>query len=113
MKTRGLFLAAALGFAILPGCIRSRAVITSEPSGADVTMNGMYRGRTPVTIPFGWYWHYDFTLGKEGYQKLEARERFHAPVWCWIPMDLVMEIIPLNFYDTKRRNYVLLPAEKP
>jgi hypothetical protein len=113
MRRWNLFLLAALGFAALPGCIRSRVIITSAPSGVDVTMNDMYRGRTPITIPFGWYWYYDFKLEKEGYQKIEARERFHTPIWCWIPMDLVMEAIPLNFHDTKHRHYALLPAEKP
>ncbi len=95
------------------GCIRSRVVVTSEPTDADITVNGNYRGRTPITIPFGWYWYYDFKVEKEEYKPLTARERFHAPVWFYIPFDLIMEAIPLRIYDTKYRHYVLVPEAKP
>ena len=95
------------------GCIRSRVVVTSEPTGADITVNGTYRGRTPITIPFGWYWYYDFEVDKEGYEPLKARERFRAPVWFYIPFDLIMEAIPLRIYDTKHRHYPLIPKATP
>ena len=36
------------------GCIRSKAVITSDPSEAMVWWNDTYRGRTPIEIPFIW-----------------------------------------------------------
>ncbi|MBN1899736.1 PEGA domain-containing protein [Candidatus Sumerlaeota bacterium] len=98
---------------ITSGCIRSRVVVTSQPSGADVTINNAYRGKTPIIVPFGWYWYYDFVIEKEGYQKIKVLERFHTPVWCWIPLDLVMEAIPINFYDTKHRKYTLKPVETP
>jgi len=103
----------ALCMALFSGCLRSRVIVTSEPPGADVTINNTYRGRTPVTVPFGWYWYYDFNLEKEGYQSLEARERFHTPIWCWMPLDLVAEATPLLLYDTKHRHYVLKPLESP
>ena len=95
------------------GCIRSRVIVTSQPSGADITMNGVYRGQTPITIPFGWYWFYDFEVEKEGFQKLESRERFKAPVWFYIPFDLFLEAMPFRIYDTKRLNYSLVPSEVP
>ena len=95
------------------GCIRSRVIVTSNPSGADVTINNVYRGRTPLIAPFGWYWYYDFVIEKEGYRKIRTQERFRAPFWAVMPLDLVMEAIPINFYDTKRRNYQLKPVEAP
>ena len=101
------------GVLSVSGCIRSRVILTSKPSGADVTMNNVYWGRTPIIIPFGWYWYYDFVLEKEGFQKLKKRERLHAPFWCWIPLDLVMEAIPLRFYDNKHLKYTLKPVEVP
>ena len=97
----------------LSSCIRSRVVVRSTPSEAHVTMNDAYRGKTPITIPFGWYWFYDFEVEKEGYQTLESRERFRAPVWFYIPFDLVMEIMPFRIYDTKELDYVLVPEESP
>lgn len=113
MKKILLYLVFFSGLLFISGCIRSRVVVTSQPSGADVTVNNVYRGRTPITIPFGWYWYYDFEIEKQGYQKTRIQERFRAPLWCWMPLDLVMEAIPLNFYDTKHRKYVLKSVEVP
>ena len=93
-------------------CIRSRVVITSDPTGADVTFNKMPRGRTPVTIPINWYWYYDIKMEKPGYEPLATTERFYAPVWFYMPLDLIMEAIPIPIYDTKKRHYVLAPSEE-
>lgn len=100
------------GSSLLTGCIRSRVKITSEPSGAEVIWRGKPYGATPVTIPFIWYWHYDFALEKPGYKRLDVVERFTTPPWFMVPLDLFMEIIPVPFTDTRERNYVLEPAEK-
>mgnify|MGYP006279752949 FL=1 len=110
MKRILLFAVILILISIVSGCIRSRVVVTSEPSGADLTMNNTYRGRTPLTIPFAWYWYYDFEVEKEGYRRLESRERFKAPVWFWMPFDLVCEAMPFNIYDTKRLHYSLTPS---
>jgi len=94
-----LFLAVALAAA---GCVRSKAVITSDPPGADVHMNDIHVGRTPVEVPFTWYWYYDFKAEKEGYEATVQRERFRAPVYLWFPLDFVMELVPARITDTKR-----------
>lgn len=98
--------------AVLTGCIRSRVNITSDPPGAEVLWRGQPYGATPITIPFIWYWHYDFTLEKPGYKRLEVMERFRTPPWFLMPLDLVMEAIPVPIPDTRNRHYVLEPAEK-
>ncbi len=100
----------------LCGCIRSRVIVTSDPVGADVTMNNVYRGKTPVEIPFAWYWYYSFDLTKEGYEPVSVRERFHPPVYFMMPLDFVAEAAPFPLYDTKRRHYVMVarpPQEAP
>lgn len=99
-----------LGF--LSGCIRSRVIITSDPPGAEVKFNNVPRGRTPITIPFIWYWYYDVELEKEGYEKIVTKERFRAPVWFYIPFDFFMEALPFPIYDTKYRHYVLTPKKE-
>jgi hypothetical protein len=97
-----------LAFSInLAGCIRSRVVITSEPSEAEVIWRGKPYGATPIEIPFIWYWHYDFVLEKPGFHSLSVEERFRAPPWFLMPVDLFMEIIPVPFNDTRNRHYVL------
>ncbi len=100
-----------LALVMLTGCIRSRVIITSEPPGADVTFKRTYRGRTPITIPIIWYWFYEIKLEKEGYETIETRERFHAPVWFYMPLDLIAEAMPFPIYDTKRLDYTMIPEE--
>lgn len=108
-----LMLAAALIFAgALGGCLRSRVHITSEPAGAEVIWRGKPYGATPVTIPFIWYWYYDFALEKPGYKRLDVQERFRTPPWFLMPLDIVMEIVPVPIPDNRYRHYVLEPAEK-
>ena len=99
-----LFLAVTLS---LTGCIRSRVVITSEPSEAEVIWRGKPYGATPIEIPFIWYWSYDFVLEKPGFRSQAVEERFRTPPWFLMPVDLLMEIIPVPFYDTRNRHYVL------
>ena len=111
MKRWGLWLGLFLALILLWGCIRSRVVVTSDPTGADVTMNNVYRGRTPITIQFAWYWYYDFKVEKEGFRPVTARERFHAPPWFYIPFDLVMEVMPFRISDVRYRHYSLTQAE--
>lgn len=94
------------------GCIRSRVVITTDPPGADITCNNEYRGASPMTIPIIWYWFYDFEIEKEGYERIFTRERFHAPVWTYMPLDLIVEALPFPLYDTKNRHYILIAEEE-
>lgn len=96
----------------LTGCIRSRVTITSEPAGAEVFWRGERRGPTPITIPFEWYWHYDYRLEKEGFEPVEVVDRFRTPPWFLMPLDLLMELVPVPIPDNRRRHYVLKPAER-
>lgn len=100
-----------LALCLLPaaGCIRSRVTITSEPTGAEVMWRGKPYAATPVTIPFIWYWYYDFSLEKPGYKRLDVRERFRTPPWFIFPLDLFMEILPVPIPDKRERHYVLEP----
>jgi hypothetical protein len=85
--------------------------ITSEPSGAEVVWRGEPYGATPITIPFIWYWHYDVALEKPGYQRLEADEHFRTPPWFALPLDLLMEAVPVPIGDTRHRHYALKPVQ--
>jgi hypothetical protein len=110
LRTLPLILLALASAGALSGCIRSRVTISSEPAGAEVIWRGQPYGATPVTIPIIWYWYYDFALEKPGYQRLEVTERFRTPPWFLMPLDLVMELVPIPISDTRERNYPLTPA---
>jgi len=104
-----LLLIAAIGLLIFPGAIRKVATITSEPSGAKVWINGKYRGKTPVEIPYNWNWYYDFTLKMDGYQDFCIRERFYAPARHWIPLDFFVEVAPVRSEEPQWRHYKMTP----
>jgi len=104
--------AALLVLVVSTACIRSRAVIRSEPSDARVTVNYIERGHTPIEIPVIWYWWYKIQLEKEGYRPLERDERFWAPPWAVLPFDLLAEAVPVPIPNTYRRDYVLEPLER-
>jgi hypothetical protein len=94
------------------GCIRSRVVIHSEPEGTEVVWRGKPYGATPVTIPFIWYWHYDYSIQKPGYKTINIDDDyFRTPPWFLMPTDLFMELIPIPIHDTRTRNYVLEPVK--
>lgn len=98
--------------ALSTGCIRSKVIITSEPSGAEVIWRDEYRGPTPIEIPIIWYWYYDYTIEKEGYKPVVVLERIRTMPWFLMPLDLIAEIIPVPIPDTRRRHYVLEPIEE-
>jgi hypothetical protein len=94
------------------GCIRSRIVVESEPSGAAVKFDNQDYGDTPVTIPFIWYWYHDVEVSKEGFEPSKASEYLATPPWFLFPLDLFAEAIPVPFYDTRHFKYTLKPAPK-
>lgn len=111
--TRPFALFLVLLTAVLPttGCIRSKVLVTSEPPGAVVTMNGSNLGTTPTARPFAWYWFYDFEARKEGYETRSIRKRFSPPFYMMPGPDFILELLPVNIHDTKRVHFVLEPAQ--
>jgi hypothetical protein len=93
------------------GCIRSTVRFDSSPQGADLFVNEQLKGRTPVDMPFIWYWFYDVRLEKEGYKTLKAQERFRTPWYAVFPLDFFAEAAPFPIYDRRSRSYTLTPAE--
>jgi hypothetical protein len=93
------------------GCVRSKAVVTSDPPGADIRMNDIHFGTTPLEIPFTWYWYYDFQAELDGHETLVQRERFRPPPYLAFPLDFVMEAVPFVVRDTKEVHLVLTPAD--
>ncbi len=93
----------------LSGCIRKMATITSDPPCARVTVNGTYRGETPVEMPYNWNWFYDMKVEKEGHVPYVIRERFYAPPQHWIPIDFIVELLPIRSPEPQWRHYQLTP----
>lgn len=91
------------------GCIRQQLIIKSDPPGAEIFLNDKREGRTPYDKPFLWYGSYRVTLGKDGYQRLDDHVTLRSPWYLWIPLDLVVELLPFPVRDTKVLSYQLKP----
>lgn len=96
---------------LLSGCgVQREMVLTSNPKGALVYLNGEEIGRTPVTYDFLWYGKYDVVLRKEGYVTARTTTKVNPPWWQWIPFDFFAELVPARLRDKQTFTYTLLPA---
>lgn len=70
-------------------------------------MNDKRLGTTPYAYDFEWYGWHRLTLNKPGYERLDDHVQLLAPTYLWIPLDLVMELLPFPIRDTKILSYTL------
>ena len=100
-----LFLVPLLG----GGCIERTLTVQSNPQGSLVTLNGQEVGRTPFTRDFIWYGKYDVEVRKDGYETLKTATAVREPWYQWIPIDLVVELLPFMIHDDHTIHYSLTP----
>jgi hypothetical protein len=95
---------------LLTGCVERLLLIRSEPSGADVMVDGERRGRTPYTLTYDHYGTREVTVAKPGYRTHRKNVELNAPWWQVFPFDLITEVLlPFNFQDSVE---VVIPLEK-
>ncbi len=121
MRTWFLLLALAV-LAGLPGCVERALVITSEPSGADITVNQQWKGKTPYILPFKHYGVYDIWIEHPGYEEngrkvtfypLHVGEPIKAPGYQYAGADFVTEVLlPTTLRDQHNLHYVLERVDK-
>lgn len=98
---------------VMSGCVHRSLTIRTEPPGARLYINDALKGETPVSYDFTWYGWYRLTLRKDGYERLDDRKFLRAPVYLWIPFDLVMELLPFAVRDARTWSYTLTKAAEP
>ena len=79
------------------GCVQRTIEITSTPTGAQVYLNDVEVGRTPLEVGFTYFGTYDVRLRKSGYEPLITSAKTDAPMHEWPGFDLVAMAWP----DTK------------
>jgi hypothetical protein len=95
----------------LPGCTARTLTITSNPPGAEVTVNRRFIGLTPVRVGFTHYGTYRIELRKERYETLVKEECINPPIYGYDPITLVVDnAIPARLNDDIYVHYVLKPA---
>ncbi|MEO1008631.1 MAG: PEGA domain-containing protein [Planctomycetota bacterium] len=90
------FVAVGIAGVSLAGCGSRTLSITSEPSGALVSLNGDEVGRTPLEVGFRYYGQYDVRLRREGYEPLAANPWAAAPWYEYPPIDVVLLPFPIE-----------------
>lgn len=90
------------------GCMSRRVSITSEPSGASVTVNDVEIGRTPVEADFTFYGVYDVLVSKDGFEPLRTKARARAPLYEYPPVDLAASATGAE--KVVRWHFALMPA---
>jgi hypothetical protein len=98
---------------LLTGCVHRSLTIKTDPPGAKVYVDDQLKGETPLTYDFLWYGWHRLTLRKEGYQRMDDRKLLRAPIYLWIPLDAVMELLPIPIHDRREWAYTLAPTELP
>ena len=111
------FACAVLAVALLGGCVERALVITSEPSGAEVTVNQQWKGTTPYVVPFKHYGVYDIWIEHPGieengrmikYYPLHVGEPVRAPKYQYAGADFVSEVLlPKTLRDQHTLHYTL------
>jgi hypothetical protein len=95
----------------LGGCVEQSLSVNSNPPGALVYLNDQEVGRTPVNRDFTWYGDYDVQLRLEGYETLKTHKQIEAPLWNWVPFDLVANLLPFTFRDHQEMSFTLRPLD--
>jgi hypothetical protein len=96
--------------AVTGGCVERILTVQTNPSGALVELNGQEMGRTPVSRDFTWYGVYEITVRHDEYQTIHTSAWVIAPIYEWIPLDLISELLPIPLKDHHTLSYDLTPA---
>lgn len=101
------FFLAALSVLIVEGCVLREFVIESEPSGAEVYLDGARIGKTPLKRSFEHYGTHRVVLRmpkETGYLARVGKVHLKVPWWQFFPLDFITEIL-LPFKITDRHTF--------
>ena len=111
MQRSGVVLGLVATGLVLPGCMQRTIHITSEPSGAQVYLNDVEVGRTPVEVGFTYFGTYDVRLRKDGYEPLVTSAKTDAPMHEWPGFDLIAMAWPQGTETNIRWHFDLEPSD--
>jgi hypothetical protein len=101
-----------LALLLTGGCVEQTLEFKTDPPGAAIFLDGQEIGGTPLKHHFKWYATYDVAVRKDGYQTLQTRAKVKAPLYQWIPFDLVCDLLPFEIKDVHRFDYSLEPESQ-
>ncbi len=107
---RTLAILAIVALTVLPGCVRRRLMIRSNPPGAMVYVDNQPIGPTPCATSFIYYGTREIRLVKPGYETLTINQPIPAPWYQIPPIDFVSEnLAPNEIQDFRTVSFNLQP----
>jgi len=98
----------AASVALSAGCVQREMVISTEPPGAIVLVNGTERGTTPARVHFDYYGTHEIELRSPGYRTLTSIEKISPPWYEVFPLDVFSELLlPVKLVDRHELSYRL------
>ncbi len=95
---------------LLPGCLRRRMMLRSNPPGAMVYVDNQPIGTTPCSTGFIYYGTREIRMVKPGYETLTVDQPIPAPWYEIPPLDFVSEnMVPREIQDYRTLTYNLTP----
>jgi hypothetical protein len=96
--------------ALLPGCVRRRMTVRSNPPGALVFVDDQEIGTTPVSTGFTYYGTRKIQLLKDGFETLTVKQTFYPPWYQFTPLDFISENLwPHEVRDEHNLDFQLQP----
>lgn len=77
----------------LPGCVRRRMTVRTNPPGAMVYVDHQSIGTTPVSTSFVYYGTRQFEVIKDGYRTEKFLRKIDAPWYQWPVLEFVSETL--------------------
>jgi hypothetical protein len=99
-----------VGLAFLPGCVRRRLNVRTNPPGALVYVDNQQIGTTPCSVDFTYYGTREIRLIKPGFETLTVNQPIPTPWYQIPPIDFVSEnLVPTKIRDNRTVTYDLAP----
>jgi hypothetical protein len=109
-RRRLWLLATLLVLAALPGCVRRRMTVRSNPPGAVVFVDERRIGVTPVSTGFVYYGTRNVQLVKDGYETVTEEHKFSTPWYQYPVIDFFAENLwPFEVRDERVLDFNLPP----
>lgn len=91
-------------------CVERKLTIRSDPSHAEVTLDGKPVGKTPVSVRFQDYGGREVILAKQGYARLRKVVDVSPPCYQWFGLDFFFELVwPFKLVDDQVFTFTLTP----
>src|SRR5436305_7152234 len=85
----------ALGLLFMAGCTSRGITVTTEPPGAELSINNRVVGVTPMRVMFAHYGTYRIEIRKERFKTLVREEKINPPTYGIDPVTVVADnVIP-------------------